>query len=229
MYQRKRSNEDADICDYCFFHPGTSSQLLCYHCDDCNTGTVVVQPCGFDNPMITGPSAPAGTWPETPIITPPSVGGTTVVPDFPIGNPILTPPPNLPGGTVDAVPANPWEPILTPPNHPGTDNPFSTSAPNSGGLITPPVTSSGRMDEVNLPWNNQFVCLTVETIGMKHCSKTQRLLLNIYFSSTVNNRQVIQRGCARQEISNEATCSGATGMNNQRCIVCSTNLCNWES
>ncbi|XP_055638352.1 uncharacterized protein LOC129776632 [Toxorhynchites rutilus septentrionalis] len=189
---------------------GASSQLLCYHCDDCNLGPVVVQPCGFDQPMIPGSSSPTGTWPESPIITPPSGSDITAAPEFPTGQPILTPPPpNLPGGSADVAPVQPWEPNLTPPNHPGTDYPFLTSTSNGGALITPPVTPFERINEVDPQWNNQFVCMTVETV--------------------VNNRQIVRRGCARQEINNDATCSSAAGANSQRCTICATNLCNWES
>ncbi|XP_062551967.1 uncharacterized protein LOC134217199 [Armigeres subalbatus] len=43
---------------------------------------------------------------------------------------------------------------------------------------------------------------------------------------TVEDRQIVRRGCARQLQSDDVTCNELFGSNNQQCTLCSSPLCN---
>ncbi|XP_058814973.1 uncharacterized protein LOC131678716 [Topomyia yanbarensis] len=125
------------------------AQLLCFHCDDCESGTVAVEACNFNDPVQTT---------NAPIET------TTV--NTPTGDPVSTTSPALDTTTLIPDTTTSGDPILTPPTIP-------TWTPTQGSsLATPPITPqwgfeshSGRLI-IPLPPQDQtpYVCSMVKFV-----------------------------------------------------------------
>ncbi|XP_058814972.1 nascent polypeptide-associated complex subunit alpha, muscle-specific form-like [Topomyia yanbarensis] len=119
------------------------AQLICYHCDDCDYDVTAIQPCGFDNTILTPPDWGQSTisgGANDPILTPPGGDSSTGNPL----DPILTPP-TVPGGDGSGT-VNPGDPILTPPNNGGGES--STGNPGDP-ILTPPNNGGGESSTGN--------------------------------------------------------------------------------
>ncbi|XP_039433713.1 collagen alpha-5(IV) chain-like [Culex pipiens pallens] len=194
------------------------AQLVCYHCENCNRDAAVIQPCGFDDPILTPPNfttLPGGDFndPNSPILTAPTFpgnGGGNGDAGNP-GDPILTPP-TYPGDNNNnngggAGTANPMDPILTPPSLPGDTG--NIGGGGGGGnplepILTPPPAWGVRGEQ-----SGQYVCLMAKSI--------------------VNNEEVVRRGCARMGRSSSEACDTISDGKYKQCSVCVTHLCNTES
>ena len=159
--------------------PDARAQLVCYHCENCKRDAAVIQPCGFDDPILTPPNfttLPGGDFndPNSPILTAPTVPGNGGGGNGDSGNsgnpgdPILTPP-TYPGDNNNnnggSGTANPLDPILTPPSLPGDIGNGGGSNGDGGGnpwepILTPPPSWGVRSEQ-----SGQYVCLMAKSIG----------------------------------------------------------------
>ncbi|KAL9706587.1 hypothetical protein quinque_010105 [Culex quinquefasciatus] len=183
------------------FLAGAYGQLLCHHCEDCALGVANIELCGMENGG--GPNVP-----EHPTILPPDNIESTTAPTPPVELPTTAPTPPIINPTTVPTPPADGGPILTPPTFPPTT--VVPGATNNPGLATPPITpmSTDVNSRVVIPMepSSRYGCVTVQ--------------------STVGNREVIRRSCARLGASNQETCSGVAFGQVSRCSVCKSHFCN---